>query len=91
MFVYRVGKTMPNLIHIALLIFGWFLDKRSLVIASLSVAVVCLAMSFCFYVGQMMRRNREGDIRAGKAVTMIWIQMTVIVLSLVWLCVRARA
>ena len=81
---------MLNLIHMALLIFGWLLDKKGLVIVSLSVAVICLVMSFCFYVGQTMRRNGEGDRKAGKAVTMIWIQTTVIVLSLVWLCVKAR-
>ena len=81
---------MLNLIHTALLIFGWASGNWNLVLASLVLAVICLVMSFCMYVGQMMRKNREGDIRAGKAVTMIWIQTTVIVLSLVWLCVKAR-
>lgn len=82
---------MLNLIHIALLIFGWASVNWNLVLASLVLAVVCLVMSFCFYVGQMMRRNKDGYWKADKAVTMIWIQMTVIVLSLVWLCVKARA
>ena len=81
---------MLNLIHIALLIFGWASGNWNLVLASLVLAVVCFAMSLCFYVGQTMRRNGKGDRKAGEAVTMIWIQTTVIVLSLVWLCVKAR-
>ena len=78
---------MLNLVHIALLIFGWASGNWNLVLASLVLAIVCLVMSFCFYIGQTMRRNYW---KADKSVTMIWIQTTVIVLSLIWLCVKAR-